>query len=120
MDILDRLVQSSAAEVDALRGCRILSGHATVLSGGISGIDGRVDKRLSPTGIIAEFKRRARRADLSTVLPMSSATVEGMPPKGAAACGVLTDTLFPEEHLRFGKSKPCGWRCRFAASAKIS
>lgn len=93
MNILDRILQSKRREVDALRATGYYQAIATVSP--VESVPSMAESiRLSPTGIIAEFKRRSPSRGLINGTADVERTVEGYASEGAAACSVLTDTPF--------------------------
>lgn len=120
MNILDRIVQSKRREVDALRAAGYYQAIATVSP--VESVASMAESiRLSPTGIIAEFKRRSPSRGLINGTADVERIVEGYASEGAAACSVLTDTPFSEEHPPIWQEQAV-WQgvvgCRFCA--KIS
>ena len=93
MTVLDRIIAAKRREVDALRQCGYYRVLATLdAPDGIPSMAASL--KGSPTGIIAEFKRRSPSKGLINGNADVEQTVVGYALAGAAACSVLTDTAF--------------------------
>lgn len=90
-NILDRIVANKRCEVEAADS---LLGHAVEITTSYTPVSFRQSIVDSSTGIIAEFKRRSPSKGEIHPLAEVSEVVTAYQSAGAAACSVLTDTMF--------------------------
>lgn len=90
-NILDRIVANKRREVEA---ADQLLGHEVEIVASYTPVSLRQAITDSPTGIIAEFKRRSPSKGEIHPLATVSEVVPAYQSAGAAACSVLTDTMF--------------------------
>lgn len=90
-NILDRIVANKRREVEA---ADLLLGHEVEITASYTPVSLRQAITDSPTGIIAEFKRRSPSKGEIHPLAAVSEVVPAYQSAGAAACSVLTDTMF--------------------------
>ena len=111
MNILDRIVQSKRREVDALRAAGYYQAIATVSP--VESVASMAESiRLSPTGIIAEFKRRSPSRGLINGTADVERTVEGMPPKGLPHAVCLPTLFFGGAPSDLARASRVAGRCR--------
>lgn len=90
-NILDKICENKRREVEALN--LIDGGNVSTVSGHTP-VSMRQSLLDSPTGIIAEFKRRSPSKGDIHPMAMVADVVPGYEEAGAAACSVLTDTPY--------------------------
>lgn len=90
-NILDKIIENKRREVDAQMR---LTGGIPDFDFGASVPSMKTALLKSPTGIIAEFKRRSPSKGEIQPLAMVNEIVPGYEKAGAAACSVLTDTPY--------------------------
>lgn len=90
-NILDRIVANKRREVET---ADQLLGHEVEIATSYTPVSLRQAITDSPTGIIAEFKRRSPSKGEIHPLAAVSEVVPAYQSAGAAACSVLTDTMF--------------------------